>query len=181
MLKQHTSALHSRRALTNLHGALAQQDALARITCTCALHLHGELAHPNSAACATESTCAVRVLSRGVRAQQALVLPRIVPPPQTTLPRNAPPPQNTPLRIAPPLQNTLPHNAPPLQNALAQCEQEHRRAAQAQSSSSAGVDPAPGSSAAGQRADDLQQAEEDPFIARLRSDAAVARLLDEVR
>jgi len=66
---------------------------------------------------------------------------------------------------------------PPAQNALIQCEEQHRSnleaAIQGSESNRDSASSLPGNAS-------LQEVEEDPFIARLRSDASVARLLDEV-
>eukprot|EP00983_Pelagomonas_calceolata_P026566 833442-Pelagomonas_calceolata.AAC.1 len=62
-------------------------------------------------------------------------------------------------------------------NALAQCERDHRRALQASSSAAA----PPADVGSREALPGMEEAEEDPFIARLRSNASVARLLDEVR
>ncbi|KAF5832314.1 hypothetical protein DUNSADRAFT_11823 [Dunaliella salina] len=64
-----------------------------------------------------------------------------------------------------------------VENALAQCERDHRKALQARSS--AAVSSEAGGS--GQAPLGIEEADVDPFIARLRSNATVARLLDEER
>jgi len=64
-----------------------------------------------------------------------------------------------------------------VENALAQCERDHRRALQASSSAAA----PPADVGSREALPGMEEAEEDPFIARLRSNASVARLLDEER